>query len=344
MSNRLVNLVHRVSGLKGPARAVLLVLADEARDHRGGRSTLTTGQISERTGFSKRTVHRAYVELAEAGHITREAAQPGAAVETLVHPGEALSAPAGVSAPAASLSAPACQSVRGSYREEEYNQSTIPEDRDAGGRAREPAALDQVDQLFDAWDAFLERGKLPGPITRSPARRAAIRSRLAEYGQGRLMMAIDQAERGFRAGKFRRPGQGDLWLNIDRVFEVRPHDAAMGLLAELLDGAHARPVAAKSEVVASAARVKIDRSGEGEAEREVRRLAKEAMGDHSYEAWLAASGLRIEGDTLFVQACSEFAADWIANQLGDHLRRSASKASGGQVRRIRASTQALTPA
>lgn len=346
MSNRLLNAAKAITSINGrkihpSEKLVLLALADDARDYLGGRTEklIINRQLQEITGLSERAVRMAISALIADGHISRQPGKPGAAMETLVHPGRPVAPEADIAPKPADIAAKPATIAGGPYSRENNNHTPSPEDRDA--RAREPAAPDEVDQLFNAWDAFLERAKLPGPVTRSPARRAAIRSRLAEYGQGRLMMAIDQAERGYRAGKFRRPGQGDLWLNIDRVFEVRPHDAAMGLLAELLDGQHAPPTPKANP---SPAAPPPDRAGEGEAEREVRRLAKAAMGDHSYQAWLQYAALRIEGDTLWIRGASAFATDWLVNQLGNEIRRAASQATRGQAIRIRAMSAAPAPA
>jgi AcrR family transcriptional regulator len=325
VSNRIIHQVHRLRDVKGPARAVLLVLADEARDYAGGRSSLTTAQIADRTGLSRRTVHRAYVDLINLGHITREPTAPGAAVSTIVHPGEggacpAVAAPDAVAEGSANLSAPPCQSVRGSYSNRDIDQ--IP--HTPTQRAREPAAADQgvedpVGQVFAAWDGWLERCGLPGPVTRTPTRRAAVAAQLAEFRVGQLLQAIDRAERGYRSGKFNRQGQGDLWFTFDKVFEVAGAKG-FNLLARLLDGEFgaAESGAAKgAEPVAPAT----SHHGEGPAEAAIRATARAALGESTYRAWLEPAALRLDGDELVIITTSRFAADHIANQITPHLRR-----------------------
>jgi len=332
MSNRLIHQVHRLRDVKGTARAVLLVLADEARDYAGGRSTLTTAQIADRTGLSRRTVHRAYVDLIAAGHITREATAPGAALSTIVHPGggeacQPVSAPAAVAEGSANLSAPPCQSVRGSYSIRNIDQ-VYPSPTPA--RAREPADQDEVGQVFAAWDAWLERCKLPGPVTRTPARRAAVAAQLAEFRVGQLIQAIDRAERGYRSGKFNRQGQGDLWFTFDKVFEVAGAKG-FNLLARLLDGEFG---AAESAGANAADRpAPVDRSDEGEAGR-LRQAVRADVGDHSYEAWVAPCRFEFDGDALVLTAPSAFKADWVQQHFADTLRRHAANMTGGQIKRV----------
>lgn len=332
MSNLLYNLAQEVTlvtGIDGKQRApfasemaVLLCLANDARDRDGGVTTkdLTTEVIRQRTRLSEAAVRKAYRVLQSSGHITRLPGEQGKMARTRVHPvvakpkRETWVSP--VQGTHSQKTGDPCIENRGPYRESNYNQDIQPEHH-AHGRAREPAAPDEVDQLFDAWDAFLERTGQAGPATRSPARRMALRARLAEHGLGRLMMAIDQAERGYRAGKFNRAGQGDLWLTFDKVFEVG-HAAALGLLARLLDQEFAPP-APKAEP--SPAAPLPERAGEGEAVTRIRAAARATLGDHAYQAWLAPAALQLVDGELLITAPSAFAADWIGQNIAPKLRR-----------------------
>jgi hypothetical protein len=263
MSNSLLRAAHRVSGLPAMARQVLVVLADEARDARGGRSSLTTAQISDRTGLSRRTIHRAYVILIEAGHITREETAPGAALATVVHPRLANLPPnlpcANLAEGADTLADPLCQPVRGviSYRDRPDTSSPLASAREADfegfqGPAPQPVPaappppppapatreLEPVDQVFDAWDGWRDRAGLPGPVTRNAARRVAVARAIEANGLGKVLMMVDTVERGVRAGQFRRKhaeGQDSIWATFDAAFEVG-HAAGLNLLARLLDG------------------------------------------------------------------------------------------------------------
>jgi hypothetical protein len=348
MSNRLHNQAKRITSLAGrrihpSEKAVLLALADDARDHLGGRSKLTAKQISEITGFSRRAVGMAISALADAGHISREAIQPGAPLITLVHPGEApaqaVARVAEIAKGRAAIANPVSSHCQGSYREENNYQSTEPRDHGTCERAREPAALDEVDQVFAAWDAWLERCGLPGPVTRVPVRRAAIAAQLAQFGLGRLLMAIDRAERGYRAGKFNRAGQGDLWFTFDKVFEV---GGARGfnLLARLLDGWEfgSVPAAAGGHGQGGAAgegagapadpAVPPDVPADAPAwERDLRARLAAALGAQAYAAWIAPVRLCRDADGgLIVAAPSAFDADWI----GQHYRTAIDRAHGGR--------------
>jgi hypothetical protein len=343
MSNRLHNQAKRITSLAGrrihpSEKAVLLALADDARDHLGGRSKLTNRQLQEITGLSERAIRLAIGVLAEAGHIVREAGEPGAPFITLVQPQSAVAGAAGFAPAGGEIAPPRGSHCRGSYREENNYQSTEPRDHGTCERAREPAAPDEVDQVFAAWDAWLERCGLPGPVTRMPARRAAIAAQLAQFGLGRLLMAIDRAERGYRAGKFNRAGQGDLWFTFDKVFEVAGA-RGFNLLARLLDGEFGSvPAAASRHGQGGAAgegagapadpAVPPDVPADAPAwERDLRARLAAALGRQAYAAWLAPCRLdRCAEGGLIVAAPSAFDADWI----GQHYRTAIDRAHGGR--------------
>ena len=329
MSNALLRAVHRVKGLPPMARQVLTVLADEARDSRGGRSSLTTAQISDRTGLSRRTIHRAYVILTDAGHITREETAPGAPFATLVHPliGTAAT-PASVSEGAATVSDPLCQPVRGSiYREEPVTIS--PRERAREPVAEEEGSADPVDQVFEAWDAWTTRAGLPGPVTRDAARRVAVANKLAAVGLGQVLMTIDTVERGVAAGGFRRKGavagQGDLFCTFDAVFELG-HAAGLRLFTRLLDGEFGRPVHATDPAEnASTAPVYATEPPRAQA---IRAALRQRLGVQICKAWIDKLQFEDAGGELLALAPSAFHADYVASQFAADLRR----AAGGPVK------------
>jgi DNA-binding transcriptional regulator YhcF (GntR family) len=337
LSNALLRAVHRVKGLPPMARQVLTVLADEARDSQGGRSSLTTGQIADRTGLSRRTIHRAYVILTEAGHITREETAPGAPFVTLVHPflGERAAAaasnltPATVSEGAATVSAPPCQPVRGSNIIEE--PVTISPRARAQDLPDQEKVSDPVEQVFDAWDGWTRRAGLPGPIQRDAARRVAVAHKLAAVGLGQVMMTIGTVERGVAAGGFRRKGavagQGDLFCTFDAVFEVG-HAAALRLFTRLLDGEFGRP--AEREAVATE-RLNGGRSVDPDEPprcQVIRASLRERLGVQICKAWVDPLRLEQAGGELLAIAPSAFHADYLATNYAAELRR----AAGGPVR------------
>ncbi len=358
MSNTLLRAAHRVSGLPAMARQVLVVLADEARDARGGRSSLTTAQIADRTGLSRRTIHRAYVILTDAGQITREETAPGAALATVVHPravtGSRLHlAGADLAEGPATVSDPLCQSVRGSI---EYNDR--PDTSSPRASAREadfqgfrgpvpegvpPAPpepppvppvpvereLDPVDQVFAAWDGWRDRAGLPGPLTRNAARRVAVARAIDAHGLGKVLMMVDTVERGVRDGKFRRNGQDSIWATFDAAFEVG-HAKELNLLARLFDGEFGAVEARASHFApANEARKLNMHDGEPPAAQALRaRLVAAIDSAHLVAAWIDPLRFEKRDDGWLAIAPSAFVADWVAANYASELRR----AAGGEVR------------
>lgn len=339
MSNRLINLAKRVQRIGDrrihpSEKAVLLALADDARDHLGGRTkdVITNRHIQQATGLSERAVRMAITALAEAGHISRQAGEPGAPMITLVHPGvaadQAVAGAAAVAPPPAAIAGPPGNHCRGSYRIEDNTQN-IPSPTLA--RAREPAAPDEVEQVFSAWDAFQQRVGLP-QVARGMARRGAVAARIAEAGLGNTLMVVDRTERARRDGRAPK-GQGDLFFSFDMVFGVG-RAAALNVFDRMLDGefglAKAEPAPAAPPPLAIE---------EGDVERQVRERARRELGDYTHDAWLATARLQVEGDTLHILTRTAFDADWINSQISDTLRRAAADATRGRVRRARASRE-----
>jgi hypothetical protein len=323
MSNRLANIAKRITSLGGrkmhaSEKGVLLALCDDARDHLGGRSRLTNRQLQGITGLSERAIRMAITALAEAGHISREIGEPGAPPCILVHPGEAgpaVAAPADIAAPGATIASPPGNHCRGSYRERNNNQVIQPSDHTTGGRAREPSASDEVEQVFAAWDAFHQRVGLQ-PVARGMARRGAVAARIAEAGIGNTLMVVDRTERARREGRAPK-GQGDLFFGFDIVFGVG-RAAALNVFDRMLDGefggAEAAVIDAPAPAVASV-------PGEGPAEAEVRAAAAQLLGSAQYQAWLAPVRMALGPDGLTITAGSAFAADHITNEIAPKLRR-----------------------
>ena len=345
MSNRLYNLAQEVTlvtGADGQQRpphpsemAVLLCLANDARDNLGGVTTdkLPTAEIRRRTRLSEAAVRKAYRVLQQSGHITRLPCQNGEQALTRVHPvvtpkqkrNTWVSPVQG--SPIPNTGDP-CIEDRGPYREGNNNHSKRPEHHAKCGRAREPAAVeglkgpaDPVDALFDRWDAMAAAIGIPGPATRSLSRRAAMAARIAEFGAGRLAMAIDTAERQARAGAFKRAnGQGDLFLTIDALLGLG-NARGMMLLERLLEGDRFG-VAVEPGRAEPLAPPPIDTlPGEGAAEAEIRAAAAQLLGGPVYRAWLAPARLALGPDGLTITARSAFDAEHISNHIAPRLRR-----------------------
>lgn len=345
MSNRLINLAKRVQSIGArrihpSEKATLLALADDAREHLGGRTkdVITNRHIQEATGLSERAVRMAITALAEAGHITREAGQPGAPMLTVVHPGgriadacEPIAAPAAIAPGGATIAGEGGNHCRGSYSNRDYTQDNPSP---TAGRAREPAAADQdegmldpVGQVFAAWDGYHQRAGL-GPVARGMARRAAVAARIADHGLGNALMIVDRTERAVK--ERRQPkGQGDLFFSFDMVFGVGSA-AKIGIFERMLDGQFTPP---EPKVAAPEPVARVDRSGEGEAGR-LREAVRADVGDHSYQAWIEPCRFEFDGDVLVLTTPSAFKADWVQQHYADTLRRHAAKMTGGQIKRV----------
>ncbi len=328
------------------ARHVLVVLADEARDARGGRSSLTTAQIAARTGLSRRTIHRAYVILDEAGQITREAVAPGAALATLVHPRIISDLPrADLAEGSATVSDPLCQPVRGSivYIDKPLTSSPQAQAREpvlervlevaaqlAPDPTPNPVALDPVDEVFDAWDAMAAQAGLPGPVTRDTARRVAIAARLSEHKRFRVLASIAAVGRSdFLRGK-RRDGQGDWRASFDWVFEVGRYSGMRHFL-RLLEGDFTAEQVPMAPQVAHAEKGQPEieqRPEESPETRTLRASLGERLGPAVVRTWIAPLRFDWGGEGLAIIAPNRFHADHVAAEFAGVI----SKAAGHPVR------------
>lgn len=374
MSNRLYNIAQRVRritpigrdgtilperDLFGSEKAVLLALANDARDHDGGRSRLTTAHIAERQCISPRSIRNAYAVLVAAGHITREPGPPGAPFVTIVHPVLAVSPSLPGAYPAIAtppgnechpiidiMIQPIDHSPQAGAREDCFSDDSgtrlrgpVPEIPAAPVPKPEPepetepeTPLPPVDQVFAAWDGWRDRAGLPGPVTRTAARRVAVDKAVRDHGLGRVLMMVGTVEREVRAGNFRRKahaGQDTIWATFDAAFEVG-YAAGLNLLARLLDGDFGalvpEPGAAPALAVAD-----VGTPGDPDEPAAVKRLRavlRDKLGARACAAWIDPLRFEQRGDDLVAVAGSAFAADYLATNYGAQLR----SAAGRQVR------------
>ena len=355
MSNALLKLCNQLEGLPAPARQVLHVLADDARDYLVNCSFLTTAKIAQRTGLSRRTIHRAYVVLIEAGHITRLATEPGAGIKTKVHPIVGSTAPDVDLAEGPDTMAEGSATVAGGPI---YIESTITHSTNAGAREREsaiegsgervsdsaPATLpDPADQVFDEWDRVAAAKGLPGPVRRDVERRQAIERRIAAEKLWRVLAAVRAVGDApyLTARKARHAGQGDVMADFDFVFGVghlRGNRVFERLLEGSFTGGRAIPAEeprAMSRFATTSEAGKSDRRRGHEAETEdIRRLRArlrdEIGSDHLIGAWIDPLRFEWRDDELLAIAPSGFHADWITGHFVDALRR----AAGGKPVRV----------
>jgi hypothetical protein len=371
LSNKLYNQAQRIriivpvgaGGLRGVARAihasemaVLLALANDARDTEQGCSRLRTVKIMARTRLSEPAVRKAYRQLQANGHITRQRGAEGEAATTLVHP--IVNAETTARAPKratpervrplspvqetriSNIGNP-CIGDMGLVREEldltknhslPGKQASAPVEDVSGTAQPDPVDPDPVESVFDAWDAWTRRAGLPGPVQRDAARRVAVANKLAAVGLGQVMMAIGTVERGVAAGGFRRkgaiPGQGDLFCTFDAVFEVG-HAVALRLFTRLLDGEFGRPA---EKVQPGAANSQPDdansQSDEPPRVQAIRAALRERLGPSTSAAWIDRLRLEEAGGELLALAPNAFHADFVSTNLAHELRR----AAGGPVR------------
>ena len=353
MSNRLYNLALRVGTVGGRAMhpseiAVLKELANDARDHLGGRSSLTTAQLAARTGLSPRSIRGGYRILSEAGLITREPGEPGAAVTTLVHPAKSAD-----QASAAADAAPVCAPVaggaaiaggaatiaggggnecRGSI---EYKDITIDQYTNAGARAvdLEDGGFEPgpVDQVFDGWDRMAEAAQLPGPVGRDAARTVAVETLLASHGLWRVLAAVRKVgESDFLRGRRRAPGQGDWRADFDWVFEVRRYRAS-GNFQRLLEGSFtpdAVPMQPKDraqrdrqQAIEGDAATAAPAEGRLSGETAQRARMRDALGEAFCRAFTDSATLTPLGQGWALLVPGAFAADHLSANYGAALQR-----------------------
>lgn len=359
MSNTIQNMVRRVARMKPTERQVLVQLADDARDHLGGRSRLTTADLCQRTDLSERTIRRAYAALVDAGHITREPGPLGSATVTLVHPN--LS---GAKAPtkniclkqdwppsAAALTAGAGPSGRPPLREEDLEPIThTPRERahedfsGSGERQKEAAgmgqaapqlpepeklaqpapdpALDPVAAVFDAWDAMNLASGLPGgPVVRDMARRVAVDRKLREGDLPQLLAVIAKVGETVRAGGMRkRAAPGQ--SDIFATFDAVfeiGHAAGLRLFTRLLDGQEWGTIGPKPESAPLPPKGQAMPDDPPEIAR-LRQLLHDKLGGRTYANWI--EGLRFEKDpagALRVFAKTPFMVDRVRSDHGHQI-------------------------
>jgi hypothetical protein len=348
--------------LRPSERLVLLALADDARDARGGRSALGTADIRGRTGCSERMVRYAFVHLQAGGHITREAAEPGAVAVTIVHPfgglrGAAVDAPAAVAGvqPIAGegcnplhgggathctppivymIDRPKTHSPLASARGGDLSglsdtgfQGPVPASAGNPSPVPVPVELPPVDQVFAAWDGWRDRAGLPGPVMRTASRRVAVDKAITDHGLGRVLMMVATIDREVRAGNFRRKqhaGQDTIWATFDAAFEVG-HAAALNLLTRMLDGDFGPlvPMPGAAPVLVVADQGTRAESDEPAAIQRLRAVLHERLGARACAVWIDPLRFEQRGDELLAIAPSAFAADHVTTNYGPQLRSAA---------------------
>lgn len=373
MSNRLINQVQQLRqivpvGAKGvalPARdlhpsemAVLMALANDARDVDGDVSKLRTVKIMARTRLSEPAVRKAYRQLQANGHITRIRGNEGEQSVTKVHPRltpfTTTAADTWVSSvsvsPISNTGNPCIEdmglidhriqpidhSPLASAREADFEgfQGPAPQPVPAPAAPVPPPApatreLEPVDQVFAAWDAWRDRAGLPGPVTRNAARRVGVARAIEAQGLGKVLMSIDTVERGVKAGRFRRrgaAGQDDLWATFDALFDVG-HARELNLLARLLDGEFGAVVPAAA---APAVKECLTVAEAGDPEQRMRAAIGKRIGAAAARQWIDPLVFDWRGDELRAVAPTAFHADWVTEHFASHLR----GAAGGAAVRV----------
>jgi len=344
VSNRLVNLCKRITHcggrkMRASEKAVLLTLADDARDHRQGRSSLTTRDICTITGLSPRAVGLAYVVLVEGELITREPGEPGAAIVSLVHPKEAPTETKSISAPAsqsargvAHIATPGGNNCQGSI---EYKDITIDQYTNAGARAvdLEDGGFEPgpVDQVFDGWDRMAAAAQLPGPVGRDAARTVAVETLLASHGLWRVLAAVRKVgESDFLRGRRRAPGQGDWRADFDWVFEVRRYRAS-GNFQRLLEGSFTpdavpmqpkdRAQRGRQQAIEGDAATAAPAEGRLAGETAQRARMRDALGEAFCRAFTDSATLTPLGQGWALLVPGAFAADHLSANHGAALQR-----------------------
>jgi hypothetical protein len=372
MSNVLIKLANQIVSVtdagvprrpRPSERSVLSILADDAREHRGGRSDLGPAAIAKRSSLSIRAIRYALRVLVESGHISREAGEIGEVSTTMVHPivpakrglspNPVLQASGADFAPVArTVCTPGVQPLHGSKEvsvPETNHHSPQAGAREAGlsgfrGPVPEPVPvapeprppspppagrqLEPVDQVFAHWDAWRDRAGLPGPVTRNPARRVGVARAIEAQGLGKVLMSIDTIERGFKAGRFRRKnavGQDDLWATFDALFDVG-HARELNLLARLLDGEFGAVVPAAAPAARESQATDPD---EPDPVQNLRNRIRARIGEAAARQWIDPLRFDWRGDELLAITSSAFVADWVATNYAGELR---GAAGGAPVR------------
>jgi hypothetical protein len=316
-----------VRAIRCTEKAVLIALANDARDYDEGRARLTPHNLQDRASCSLRAVRYAFARLVESGHITREAAASGAAATTIVHPNLALFPTRPVqrkqAQPVQPLHGVPVQPLHGSFLSKVRTKETHP----AGARANRENLREQVPPpmfapdvvaVFDRWDGMAARAELAGPVQRTAARGRAIDLRLGEEGRWRVLAAVDAVGRSdFLRGK-RAGRQGDFFrTNFDWIF-LQKTEAGIARFTQLLEGnfTGGQPVLRGHERPAPAAAVIPDRPGEPPG---VRARITALVGAGMARAWLDECRFALDGEALVITARSPFVAEQVSQRFGPAL-------------------------
>ncbi len=289
-------------------KAVLRELADEAREADAGRTRIGARKLAELTGLSVRAVRYALAVLVTSGHISRAIEINGLPAVTTVHPVQ-LAGPAGPLFGEGELAADPPRPAT----------ATAPTEAPPA-----PELGDERTQIYAAWNAMAARAGLPGPVTPHAGRDAAVDKALAELKLWRVLAAVARIpDSDFLCGRNRKPEQGDWRATFDYVFKVETY-GALANLKKLLEGNWHRGVAVPAEPPPPPppiAEPATEPPGPDQAEfRMFRADLRRALGDRTFDNWVAALRWSRDGPNLVGWAQTPFLADFVATNFADRIR------------------------
>lgn len=360
------------AGEAGPRRAiwpseimVLMCLADDVFEQDGTGVTRHAGTkwLCALTKLSESAVRKAYQTLQMAGHIQRLSKPNGLKSATLVHPvvgsligrspvmATAVEAPTHVMITGVYAPDPCndymgthvmitgvppknpCNDYMGPSKKEQSLTGThsAPASADASAREGSPG-WDDVDLVYQGWDAQLEAAGQPGPVHRNRARDAAIRRKIREVGLWRVLEIV---KRAIEVNAKKSLGQSNFLTGFDFVFEVGKNFAKHNMFARLLDGGRefGPPIPLIEPPAISTAPIADDPADLPLELAELRQRLRAEAGASSFGTWL--KPLRFSWDAagrLVGVAPSHFLADWVTSNYVPVIERLASEIAGRKVR------------
>ena len=129
--------------------------------------------------------------------------------------------------------------------------------------------------------------------------------------------------------------EGDIVPAVQRWLSDPKHDGGTHTLARFdipIADAMARKALPEKPKRAPTAKP-VPRTGEGDAEREIRARVLAERGEHLSQAWIDPVGMRLNGEALHVTAPSLFHADWVRDHFGASLA-AAARAVAGTVMQV----------
>lgn len=124
--------------------------------------------------------------------------------------------------------------------------------------------------------------------------------------------------------------EGDIVPAVQRWLSDPKHDGGTHTLARFdipIADAMARKALPDKPKRAPTAKP-VPRTGEGDAEREIRARVLAERGEHLSQAWIDPVGMRLNGEALHVTAPSLFHADWVRDHFGASLAAAARAVAG----------------